>query len=261
MILDSEDKMNNINRIELRHQSSGKSLRRLRVSNGTIVWGALLLYLVLVKTILAALFPDAFNDPTQAGLFSWTSLLIIGALGALGVFLSERTGFPSAWDTAVPLRKRVLGPLVVGLAFGLVLSAFDFFTHFTGYILARHGLAQQFVGYIPSFLIFSGGSILIEVIFRLLPVTLLLWLVSSLVMKGRGQSSTFWVLAFLLAALEPLSQSADILTLPLPLMLTDFAIYYGVNLTQIAYFRKYGFLASILVRVAFYFVWHTLYVH
>ncbi len=251
--------MSNINEMDLR--SSGKLLHGLRVSNSAVVWGALLLYLVLVKTILAEFFPRAFNDPTQAGLFSWTSLAIIGALGALGVFLSQRTGFPSAWDTAVPLRRRVLGPLVVGLAFGIALSAFDYFTHFTSYILARHGLAQQFVGYIPSFLIFSAGSILIEVIFRLLPIPLLLWLVSNLVMKGRGQSTTFWVLALLLAALEPLSQSVDILTLPLPLMFTDFAIYYVVNLTQIAYFRKYGFLASILVRVAFYFVWHTLYVH
>ena len=49
MILDSEDKMNNINRIELRHQSSGKSLRRLRVSNSAIAWGVLLLYLASVK--------------------------------------------------------------------------------------------------------------------------------------------------------------------------------------------------------------------
>jgi hypothetical protein len=253
--------MDKISEANLEAPSLGKTRHGSRISNSMIVWGGLLLYLVLVKSILTAFFPGAFNDPTQAGLFSWVSLAIIGMLGLVGVFLSERTGFPSAWQSSVPVRNRILLPLLTGLALGAALSAFDLFTHFTSYILARHGLAQQFVGYIPSFLIFSGGSILIEVIFRLLPIPLFVWLISNVLLKGGGQSQTFWVLALLFAALEPLSQSVDILTLPPVLMFIDFAIYYAVNFVQIAYFRKYGFLASILVRVAFYFVWHTLYVH
>jgi hypothetical protein len=36
---------------------------------------------------------------------------------------------------------------------------------------------------------------------------------------------------------------------------------YALNLGQATLFRKYGFLAAIVMRVAFYLVWHILYVH
>ena len=38
-------------------------------------------------------------------------------------------------------------------------------------------------------------------------------------------------------------------------------VYFTLNFTQAAFFRRYGFLAAILVRVGFYSVWHVLYVH
>jgi hypothetical protein len=36
---------------------------------------------------------------------------------------------------------------------------------------------------------------------------------------------------------------------------------FGLNLTQAAFFRRYGFVASIVVRLGYYVVWHVLYVH
>jgi uncharacterized membrane protein len=36
---------------------------------------------------------------------------------------------------------------------------------------------------------------------------------------------------------------------------------FAENVTQAALFRKYGFLAAIVLRMAFYIVWNVLYVH
>jgi len=40
-----------------------------------------------------------------------------------------------------------------------------------------------------------------------------------------------------------------------------FLLDYAHNLTQAALFRKYGFLAAIVMRVALYAVWHLVYTH
>lgn len=44
-------------------------------------------------------------------------------------------------------------------------------------------------------------------------------------------------------------------------MASVFLLDYALNLTQAALFRKCGFLAAIVMRVAFYAVWHIVYVH
>jgi hypothetical protein len=46
----------------------------------------------------------------------------------------------------------------------------------------------------------------IENTFLLLPLPPLLWLISGVLFRGRGQTPTFWALAVLSAAAEPLLQ-------------------------------------------------------
>jgi hypothetical protein len=60
---------------------------------------------------------------------------------------------------------------------------------------------------------------------------------------------------------EITSQQPDLQVLPLVIALAVGLFYFVLNLTQVVFFRRYGFLAAILVRVGFYFVWHALYVH
>jgi hypothetical protein len=45
----------------------------------------------------------------------------------------------------------------------------------------------------------------------------------------------------------------------LVLALTQFVPDYGLNIGQAAFFRRYGFLSAIVMRVAFYLVWHVAY--
>jgi hypothetical protein len=110
-------------------------------------------------------------------------------------------------------------------------------------------------------LIFTAVPFLVEVLYRLLLIPVLLLLVSNLLLRGRGQAPVFWALAVLTSLLEPLSQSVDWRVLSGPVLFFYVGEMFALNLAQAAFFRKYGFLAAILVRVAFYLVWHVLYIH
>ena len=46
-----------------------------------------------------------------------------------------------------------------------------------------------------SLLAYSAGGILVDVEYRLFTVPFSLWLISSVLLRGRGQVRTFWVLA------------------------------------------------------------------
>ena len=78
-------------------------------------------------------------------------------------------------------------------------------------------------------------------------------------LRGRGQAPAFWVLAALSSLLEPVSQDLPVLSKGVSLALVGSAFVPDLllNLAQVIMFRKYGFVASIVTRIAFYLVWHV----
>lgn len=235
-----------------------RTVRTVKLSSSILVWVALVAFMIFAKLVLNTFFPDALRDPTQAALFDWIPLSIISLLGLVGVLLSERTGFPEAWGVRISNRQRIAYPFVIGLAFGLAMVALDYATNFTSLLAAAHGLTQQYTGFIPMLLAFSVGSIIVEVIYRLFPIPLLLWLISNLILRGRWQERIFWVLAILTSTLE-LNQDWGVLSGMV--LVTHQLELFALNFAQVAFFRKYGFLAAILVRASFYLVWHAIYAH
>ena len=101
----------------------------------------------------------------------------------------------------------------------------------------------------------------VEIIYRLFPIPLLLWLISSVLLAGRAQTPVFWVLAVLTSFIEPLTQDLEAASLGALMLAAVLLRGFGLNFIQAVLFRQYGFLAAILMRVAFYVVWHMLYVH
>ena len=59
--------------------------------------------------------------------------------------------------------------------------------------------------------------------------------------------------------IEPLTQDMDLFQFGVGLMASVFLLDYALNLTQAALFRKYGFLASFMVRMGYYIIWHIAY--
>jgi hypothetical protein len=231
--------------------------------NSIRIWIGCVAFLALVNLYIAFVGGGLEKDP-RIGLFSWPSIAIFGVAGAIGVWLSHRTGFPAAWDPRISNRERLLYPILVGLAFGGVLVAHDLLFHWTDAFRRLNPELPSFnaLGPFPGPLLFySGGAIIVEVFYRLLPIPLLLWLISNLVLRGRAQHRVFWVLAALTSLIEPATQ--DLIALQRSELVAAasvvFVIDYALNFMQALFFRRYGFLAAILMRVATYAVWHVLY--
>lgn len=231
------------------------------LSSSVKVWLALVAWLFFFRAVVVNILPQTFADPSQAALIGWIPITIFSIAGLIGVLLSERTGFPQAWDACISNWRRIILPISLGIVFGIVLTFLDLATGFTKYIVARHGLAQQYNGFLPTLLSFSTASILVQVVYRLVPIPLLLWLVSNLILKGKGQNQVFWVLAILFAYFEPFTMTPDLAVLPLALRIADTTFQYVENFTEIMLFRRYGYFASLMMRFGFYLVWHALYAH
>jgi hypothetical protein len=77
----------------------------------------------------------------------------------------------------------------------------------------------------------------------------------------RGQKEIFWMLAVLTSLLEPFGQMMYASVVSGAVLALVMANLFALNMTQATFFRRYGFFAAILVRVAFYLIWHALYVH
>jgi hypothetical protein len=223
------------------------------------VYLGLMAFLVAIKLVLTY-FPEVFRSPAQAAVFEWKFLAIWTVTGLLGVMLADRTGFPPAWGEPGMNAKRVWLPLTLGVALGAIAIVTDLATGWTKLVAEKMHLPTIHIQFPASALIYTGGAIIVEVIYRLLLVPLLLWLISSVILRGRDEERVFWVLAVLTSFLEPLSQDLrEIITGPWRFAFgCVFAEDYALNLGQAGLFRRYGFLSSILLRVFFYLIWHVL---
>ncbi len=208
--------------------------------------------LALLLAVILALEIDATVPDVQRSQLTLPALLIAALLGFVGVCLSERTGFPSIWDTSISITHRLLIPLLLGMAFGLGFRVL-------GRCQSLPSPEQPpFPNSIPYFLYGAGLS---EILFRLFPMPLLVWLISDLLLRGRAQESVSWGAAGLSSLIEPLSQVGAMLLLgieSLPSIALVFVMVFSANLAQGRLFRVYGFGASLVMRLAIYLVWHII---
>jgi hypothetical protein len=225
------------------------------LSRSLRVFLCLMAYLVLAKLALTA-FPGVFRSPVQAKVFDWPLLALWTVLGSVGVWLSERTGFPPAWVKG-SARSRLLIPSLWGIGFGVLAIATDLASGWTKAVAGKLGQPSIHIPFPASLLIYPGGAIIVEVVYRLCAIPTLLWLISTLPLRGRRQEPIFWALAALTSLAEPLGD-LGLRDLGWPTMASVFAQDYALNFAQAWLFRRHGFLAAIVLRVAFYFVWHVL---
>jgi hypothetical protein len=192
------------------------------------------------------------HDPRSA-LFSWPAIAIFCGLGLLGIWLAQRTGFPAAGRIGP-------WPIALGVGIGLIMVGGDLVFGWTRYFAAQHTLETFNVPFPGSVPFYTGGAILSEVLFRLLPIPVLLWLVSHVLLRGRAENQVFWVLAVLTSFIEPVLQDlVDVRPEMLVLIASQFVPDYALNMGQAVLFRRHGFLAPIIMRVVFYLIWHVAY--
>lgn len=248
------------------HTKSETSSRNI-FSSSTFVWLLLVGYLALVKIVVLPLFPPIEID-SIAAIFTWDMIVIAGFIGLVGVWLADRTGFMPALDPRISNRQRYLLPLLIGSGIGTLASLLDLVTKGTKFIAENMGVSSFNTDYPLSLFIYTSGTVIIEAVFRLFLFPVLLWLISYVVLKKRWQEQTFWALILIFSFLEPLGQLSGQMTpnvmenfgqffvmMFLPMLITN----YPMGVAQAYLFRKYGFLASFMVRMGYYIVWHIVY--
>ena len=228
-----------------------------RLLNSSVVWLVLMAYWALTD-ILIAIFPPGGRQIPPEG---WINHLGSTLAGLAAIWCMHRTGFPAAWDARIPATRRLLLPTLVGVASGFPTIVVVGRVLATLEALTGQALNVAFPG---SLLVYSAASIHQELRFLLFPLPLLLWLISNVFLRGRGQMPTFWALAILSAAAEPYLQSMAMLAIAPEVIgpgvvAMVFALGFAINFVAAAFFRRYGLLAAILVRLGNYIVAHIIY--
>jgi hypothetical protein len=182
------------------------ALRRDGFLFSALVWLGLVAYLALAKALVDAFLPHAFASDDQRDVFSWPTIGLLGTAGLAGVWLAHRTGFPAAWGERATVRRRLVVPAAVGLAIGAWYVAYDLMTGASAALNAAHGMTQHYTDFPSMFLIFTAGAVLVEPLYRLLLIPLLLWLISTVLLRGRWQEPLFWAIAVAASLFEPLDR-------------------------------------------------------
>ena len=226
--------------------------------NSLIIWLVLVAYLALVVFLVTVVFPVQFVDRSQAGFFEVQAVIAFGVIGMIGVLLSMRTGFASAWDAKVSNTQRFVIPIAAGLILGSLFLATDLITNMSQLQEEHLNIQSTDVVFPASIFVYSAAAIFVEVVYRLLTIPLVLGLLSIVVRSQSAREKIFWVLAFLTSLIEPMTNTAASQYLT-PLALTFVLVQsFAANFLQAVFFRKYGFLAAILLRVAFYIPFHVI---
>lgn len=226
--------------------------------NSPIIWLLLVAYLGLASFLVTVVFPVQFVDRSQSGFFEAQAVIAIGVMGLIGVWLSMRTGFPNAWDARISNGQRLVIPIIAGLLLGLLFLATDLVTNMSRLQQEHLNIQSTDVAFPASVFVYSAAAIYVEVVYRLLIIPLLLGIFSIVVRRQGAREKIFWALAILTSLIEPLTNTAASQYLA-PLALAFVLVQsFGANFLQAVFFRKYGFLAAILLRVAFYIPYHVI---
>lgn len=151
-----------------------------------------------------------------------------------------------------------LALIVAGLVLGSLFLATDLITNMSQLQEEHLNIQSTDVAFPASIFVYSAAAIFVEVVYRLLTIPLLLALISIVVRSQSAREKMFWVLAFLTSLIEPIintaaSQYSTLFALTFVLVQS-----FAANFLQAIFFRKCGFLAAILLRVAFYIPFHVI---
>jgi len=229
----------------------GRSLR---------VYLLMISYLVAVKLVIMVVGPSVagFRSPSQAAVFGWPAIGIFTVVGLAAVWGCHQVGLLGVWPREIPLRDRVTIPVVLGLALGALSIGIDLITGWTKVSAAKMGVPSIHIPFPGSLLIYPGAAVIVAVIYYLVPIALLYGLGTLVIRSTRGRTWLFWIVGVLAAAVEPVTQqSGNGATAGLAVVFVTQD--YVFNLAQVATFRRAGFGATVLLRVAMYLVWHVLY--
>jgi hypothetical protein len=211
----------------------------------------LLVAAILLTTVIITIIYGGFL--TEKGIavrqWSWSNLLYILPLVPL-LFLQQKAGLPAAGAISHQSRgwMKTTG---VGVLFGLAdVLIIKFILHPEPYTEL-----PPFLQPFPySTFLYSSGALEVELYYRMIPLTLLM-LISSVVYQHKFRNYFLIGTCVLTSLVEPILQLPDGAW-----WFVAYAFSSGVamNAWQFICYTRYGFVASLAVRLGHYFIWHIL---
>ncbi|AKB84521.1 hypothetical protein [Methanococcoides methylutens] len=195
---------------------------------------------------------DVNHPIVQQWTATWSAIIVVALLGAVCIKLAPKAGFPEIWDQKIPNKQRIVIPILLGIGFSII-------EILVGLALQLPNIHVKFPLSIP---VYVSGGIFLEILYHLIPVVALTWLISTILLKGERQNQAFIAVAILASLWEPVMQITGMQQMG---MLTSaffavglFIFIFAGNLIPITLFRKYGFLAPVIWRLADYSIWHVI---
>lgn len=188
------------------------------------------------------------RDPFQPYFGRVHPLLVAGLSVVLGLLLF-RLHLTNNWLRVYRRDNRMGLTVALALVFGVVIVLVD---------LASPFPADINVPFPLSLLFYPAIAFVVEILFHLLPLTLLLWILLN-IGKNRGFEEVIWPVIIVVASLEPVYQ----LLLAFSGGASDWTDTYVavhiflINLTQLWLFKRYDFVSMYLFRLVYYLVWHV----
>lgn len=207
-----------------------------------------------VVFVLTAIGHLPARDFYQRFLYDISPLVAIPATILLGfvclVVLSLRGWFAV---TVVGDDRRVLPAFILAAFPPLVAIVIDLFIHFP------KGINQSFPG---SLAFYPSIGFLVEVVFHLVPITIL-YLLLGLFFPNFKKAAVVCSVLLIVAFIEPSYQTVLMATGEYPLMglLAVFVNLLIFNVAQVVLFRRSGFLAMYGSRFLYYLIWHIIWGH
>ena len=202
------------------------------------------------------------SKPRMALVSAGTMLVLYGGLGFVGLLLARKLGFPEIWDPAVSNRQRFLTPALAGAGLGVFFIVADLLFQ------RLHALGPLPHPPFPTSIVVSAtAAIGEEVIFRLFFIPFWVWLISTVLLKGRGQDPVFWIVTLVSALAFAIGHLPSVMfTLGLteisqvpPALLGEMILLNGIfSLIAAVLFRRFGFLAAVGVHFWTDIVWHVI---
>ncbi len=201
------------------------------------------------------------SKPIMALVTAGILLVVYGGLGFVGLQLSHKLSFPGLWDPTVSHRQRFLIPAYVGVGTGLFFIVTDL-------VLKRwHNLGDLPHPPFPTSIVTSAvAGIGEEVIFRLFFIPFWMWLISSVILRGRWRNTVFWGVTMFSALVFALGHVPSIMLtleigrvnhIPAALMSEIILLNGVVSVSAAYYFRRYGFLAAVGIHFWTDIIWHV----
>ncbi len=219
-----------------------------------------LVAILIIVHYVIVLNPNISMQPGQKAIFSWPAIGVLSSLGLLSVIFLNLTKLKGLWDTNVGIKQKLIYPVITGLLFGAIQVAYDIITGLSALDAANMGVESLNVAFPYSIAFYFGGAVITNILYYLILIPIVVFIVSTKLLKGKSEGIVFWTIGIMAALIEPLTNPG--LNYVTQHGLTGIPVILFVlliNLLSIWFIRKYGFISAIFLRVGHYSVWHILY--